>query len=1216
MESNNSYNKFVDLFFKDNTLTTYTIDSFNSLYDDMLNMLENLNLRFTNIINNNKESLNIQFIIQNIRFISPYNYKEYDSSLSDDMPKTPSEALNTNSTYSAKIIGDMKIILKKMPTYEVGSPFMTNLDAILNGTTEYNKSIFDPITVTETVIKDAINFSIPIMLKSKHCILPYLNARQKWNLGEDPISDGGIFIIKGVEYAYQNVSSHVYNAPIVISKNYKKQKARAEYISQRNIMYGESYSTIFLIYQNNIKYNSLKIINYDLCCTILASNNDAFKNDKEAYVPIGLIFKIFGTINDKDILDYVDKENNNPILRAFIIECLKNGEIHKKYGYSGEMTRHEAMIKLGKIILSKKEIDKIEDINDKFANKPKEVIKKLIEFRMIESVERNLSEYFMINLVNTPKFLCFEIGEIIKKMWEAKEDPEHKQTDRDNLEVKRIQIIGKLMLDTLRSTVSNMFYGIQSVRSDIKNTVYNTLREANIDNYFNASSKNIQSLSNALKGYSNNVTITFNNVFLSRESIQGKRQQRIVPMNIEHATKVRYYANLRNIIIRATSKDSQVSFDQRRVHPSHFGFLCPVQTPEGAGVGKYQQPTYPSYITIPKNENIYKEYIKNQEEFIEDIDVTEANKYYFVKLNNTIIGYCLKSNGRKLYEKLMEWRSTNDHFLSVVLEIEENRLNVYSDCGRLMIPLINLEYYNKYLSDGTLDKKMESWDTCIKNRLIEYFDSKMTGYNSLIAESADSLINPKFKYTHLFMPEGTLGISAASIPFINMMKSARAIIATAQIIHNISVPCYNYASAMYKDIKILHHPQIQVVGSVINNKCFGGAYPMYENVLVQFKNATYNQDDGIIMNEGAIYRNLYSISIFKVFKDIKSQQNEQYGIGTVNKIAGMSGKDFSIIDKTYAVPTAIGYNVKYNTVLIAKLATRPDLIDKSIVYNKAVMNFQNDDSDLTGAKYIIISNSSPEVYKNSSEKMVRTMLSKYSISGDKYAATNAQKSILNTIIPSHKMDITANGVSPTIIMGTTIFSRGTYGMFIEPKFAEYVNKNHGAIVINQFANKDKLYDAVENIDMYKKCYNGVNGCEIPTKFLMGIVSYAAQEQLVENKLHARDKGQKNAITRDPLRGKSHNGGSSIGSMEIDSLLAAGISRTMNTQFGKNSSDSLWFICKNCNTMNAYYNATTNIFACTKCGPLDKEMVSINGFCYKPVIFDAILRGSGYSVEYN
>lgn len=1212
------YNFFVEKYFESNNLVQFVIDSFNTIYDNLEEMLSDINLVFE-VPNINKENTKIKFKIQNLRFISPVTYQDYPEDKSLNFPKTPLEALNTLQTYSTKIIGDVKITLSKLPVYDPNNDFTRKIINILNGREQYIKSIFDPLETREIIIQNAAEFMIPIMVGSKHCITTKLSKRQKWNIGLDPLSDGGFFIINGVEYAYQNTASYNFNSPTVIHNNFKKENSRAGYLAQKNIMYGTSYQSVFIIHQ--MKEDDLKITtyNYDLGVAIHAKNIHIVNPDKENYIPLGLLFKVYGAINDTDIINYVDRNGNNPSLQEFLIECLKKGYLHRKCNYSGEMTRDEALHEIGKLLIHENELKKIYEMKTKFQNESEETIEKLINFRIKETTLRILNDYFMININSNPGNVCYEMGNIIRKLYMAKQSPEN-QTDRDNLENRRVQLIGMQMVLAFQSILSNTFFESgKKIYSDIKNVVYKTLPKFKVSTYFDEGNRNVEQLKEAIQKFSNSVSINFNKIFLSRDVLDGRKQSRIVPLIIEHVTKAREYATIRDIVIRETSKDSVVGYDQRKIHPSHFGFLCPVQTPEGSGVGKYQQPTYPCYITIPKNPAKIIEWIKSTDYYIENPEKSiNIGNYLFISVNNSIIGYCKKENGFKLYEKSMEYRAKNDRYLSVVLEREEYTIDYYTDCGRMMIPLINIEKYYESSKDEKFISSINSitWNDLIEKQIIEYFDPKMMAYNSLVAETIDKANNGEYNYTHILMPEGIYGNIPVSNPFTNTLKSSRSIISTSQVKHNISIPCYNFTTGTYKDIKILHHPHRQMIGSVVDNKMFGGAYPMYENVVVTFKHATYNQDDACVMNDSCLYRNMFAISIFKVFENIKNKQKESYIIGTA-KAEGMAGKNFNIIDPAYAVPTSIGYKVNDNTVLIAKAIMQSKIIDKSIVYNKISASAKGNNEELTGNKYVITSNSVPDIYKNVSYKMVRCQLSLRTIVGNKFLSINAQKGVLGLAVEQHKLDISDDGIIPSIIMNpSSITSRETYGIALEPYFADYVARKKGSILINQFANKDELFDEIENIDLYKKFYNGRNGDELTNKLLTGLISYSAQEMLVGDKIHVRDKGGRNPQTRDPLKGKQNGGGASIGSMEVDALIAAGIMKSMKTENGRNSSNSTWTFCKICKTMSSYYDRLSNCFKCTRCGKLNEEDISVNGLCYKSVIFDSIMRGQGNICEYS
>lgn len=1208
----NSPNLLVASFFDSNNLVSYTINSFNSIYYTLEEMFKNLKLELS-VQNEGREEMRIGFTFFNLRFISPVNFQDYPEELTR-FPKTPLEALNLNQTYSANILSDVKVYLYKEPSYDPTTIFAQNIINIINGKMPMDESIFNPVEKAEIIIHDCAKFSIPIMLGSDHCITTKLSKRQKWNCGLDPIHEGGIFIVNGVEYAYQTTSSYAFNNPIATANDHKEQLCRAEYISQKNIMYGSSYHSIFIIHQSKVKAMNETISSYDLGVAIHAKNLKLINPAPDAYIPIGLLFKYFGAKSDKEIINYIDIDGDTPSLQAFIIECLSKGKLHNDSNYSGAMTRNDAIQEIGKLLINPEELKKIYESSHRFTKYDEATINRLIRFRIKRVVKYLLAECFMVNMQHNPTATCYEIGNVIRKLWLTKQN-KNNRTDRDNLENKRVQMIGQQMIGAFNSILSNTFYesGLKT-HSDIKSIVLKTLPFYKVSNFFEESNNNVLKLREAIEKFSTNVSINFNKIFLTRDIMEGRKQSRIVPLMIGHVAKVREYAMIRDVVIRETSKDSVVGYDQRKIHPSHFGFICPIQTPDSGNIGKYQQPTWPCYVTVPEDPSILLKWITGLP-MVKPVSKSIAGNT-FINVNNSTVGIVDNKDVEEFYELAMEWRSKNAIHISVVYAIEEKSVQFFTDYGRMMIPLVDREKWYDYYRSNINDIRsgfIPKWNDLIRDRILLYADPKMVAYNMTL--DPNCFTKQSEPNSLMMMPEGIYGAIPVINPLTNTLKSPRQIMLTSHIKHNVSVPCYNFTTGTYKDIKVLHHPYRQIIGSVVDNKMFGGAYPMFSTIAVSFKHATYNQEDGCVMNEGALYRNLFSTSIFRVFENNKVQQRESYMIGNV-KANGMENKDYGIIDPEYAVPTSIGLRVNPNTVLIAKAVMQSSIIDKSIVYDKVSSNIKGSDEELTGNKYIITCNSVPSIYKNTLVKMVRVQLCIRPILGNKFATQTCQKGVLCKIFMPHEMDITDDGIIPCLVMNpSSVIKRETYGTVLEPYFADHIADTNGSITINQFGDKTELLDEALKSDLYKTYYNGKDGSKLKDKIMTGMISYATQEMLLEDKIHCRDHGARNILTRDPTRGKRKNGGASIGSMEIDALLASGIMKSLKSEYGRNSSNSIWMFCKLCNSMNAYYDKLSNCFKCTHCGDISTSEVSVNGLCYKPVIFDAILRGAGYDVRY-
>jgi DNA-directed RNA polymerase I subunit RPA2 len=196
------------------------------------------------------------------------------------------------------------------------------------------------------------------------------------------------------------------------------------------------------------------------------------------------------------------------------------------------------------------------------------------------------------------------------------------------------------------------------------------------------------------------------------------------------------------------------------------------------------------------------------------------------------------------------------------------------------------------------------------------------------------------------------------------------------------------------------------------------------------------------------------------------------------------------------------------------------------------------------------------------------------IIGDKFSSRHGQKGVLSQLYPQIDMPFTEQGIVPDCIINPHAFpSRMTIGMLIESlagksgvlegKFQEYPT-------FAQFENDDAIgffgKELVRNGFNYygnEILYSGVSGLQLKAEIFIGVVYYQRLRHMVGDKYQARSTGPIEVLSRQPLKGRKKGGGIRVGEMERDSLLAHGISYSVNDRLFKSSDYSEGWVCKKC-----------------------------------------------------
>lgn len=149
-------------------------------------------------------------------------------------------------------------------------------------------------------------------------------------------------------------------------------------------------------------------------------------------------------------------------------------------------------------------------------------------------------------------------------------------------------------------------------------------------------------------------------------------------------------------------------------------------------------------------------------------------------------------------------------------------------------------------------------------------------------------------------------------------------------------------------------------------------------------------------------------------------------------------------------------------------------------------------------------------------------------------------------------------------------------------------------------------------DGTEKMYNGMTGEEIVSEIFIGPVYYHRLTHLVSNKIFSSTHANiKNKLTRQPLNGRSNDGGLRIGEMEKDCLLRHGIVKFTNERM-LDLSDK--YTIKMCTICNGYYHIikTKNFFICNKCKNINIVNLKIP---YAKKLLAQELESMGLNVTY-
>jgi len=1040
----------------------------------------------------------------------------------------------------------------------------------------------------------------PIMLQSDLCILKSLSKEVRFNMGECRNDYGGYFIIDGKEKVIISQEKFADNM-LYIRKN-KDDDIYSHSAEIRSVSEDTSKA---------IRTTAIKIV----APSPSYSNNQivvAVPNVKKP-VPLFILMRALGVVSDKDIIRFclLDIEKNSNFVDLFI--------------------------------------PSIHDANKIFNQQTAlEYIASFTKRATISGVMEILSDYFLphigeLNFLDKAYFVGYMVFRLLKVYTK-----EEKPTDRDNFRFKRVELTGSLIYDLFRE-----YYLIQ------KKAI---TQKIDVEYYYHKGEyKDDETLSRKEKKQIKNKPVESNKyqdnfISLIESNVKTIFKERIVETGFKKAFKGNwgseehtkrlgavqdlnrlswntFISHLRKINLPLDSSAKVVG--PRLLNSSQWGFIDPLDTPDGGNIGLHKHMSISTHITSGSScfpiikwlraNTPMKLKMECSTEYLSNSSKIFVNGNWIGVIDNPI-----STNNREIglveLLKLFRRNGVLPTFTSISFDYEHNEVYIYTDAGRLTRPVYYIENgvqsYNRKEFIDKLDEGKITWaqvisgfkekadekfnvknnklydlvdlypdigkeqgqimDTLQKNKsVVDYLDTSEEE-SALIATNPDDLKKSKY-YTHMEIdPSLILGVMGNQIIYPENNPLPRDAFSCGQSKQAVSVYHSNYQMRIDKMGVILNYGQVPLIKSryleYINNE----EQPYGVNAIVAIMSYTgYNVEDAILINEGSVARGIFRTTYYSMYESREES----------SKVTGSTSSKFANIQKNNVVKIKPGYDYSYlDEHGLVKENT--ELNDKIIVIGKINSNLENkdvwiDDSVKTkkgqlgfvDKSFITLGEEGFNIAK------VRIREERIPAIGDKMASRAGQKGTLGLIIPEENMPFTDDGVRPDLIINPhALPSRMTIGQIVESLFGK-VCASYGAYGdctafqvkgSNYSTYAPMLVDQGFHSSGNQLLYNGMTGEQLEANIYIGPTYYMRLKHMVKDKINYRARGPNTVLTRQPVQGRANDGGLRIGEMERDGVLAHGMSYFLNESFLVRGDEFYVAVCNKTGAV-AIYNESKNLF---------------------------------------
>jgi DNA-directed RNA polymerase II subunit RPB2 len=668
----------------------------------------------------------------------------------------------------------------------------------------------------------------------------------------------------------------------------------------------------------------------------------------------------------------------------------------------------------------------------------------------------------------------------------------------------------------------------------------------------------------------------------------------------------------------------------RQLHNTHWGMVCPAETPEGQACGLVKNLALMAYISVGTPSHPVIEFLTDWQMYnLDEVSASNIANSTRVFVNGVWVGISDKITEIVENFKILRRRSHEVYReVSIVYDIREQELRIFTDAGRCCRPLfivdkgtqrlkITRPHIDRLLQRRAPNQEAFGWDWLKQEGVIEFVDTEEEE-TCMICMSPEDLrdsrnynlhgIQPETKlddmsarirtriYAHTWThceihPSMILGICASIIPFPDHNQSPRNTYQSAMGKQAMGIYLTNFALRMDTLANILYYPQKPLVTTQSMDYLKFRELPAGQNAIVAILcYSGYNQEDSVIMNQSSIDRGLFRSLFYRSFSDQEKRVGmdhvELFEKPTRETTVRLRHGTYEKLDEDGLVFP--GERVNGDDILIGKTAPLPTESEE--------MGLRQGSQDRRDASTPMRSTESgivDQVLVSTNQEglkfvKVRIRSTRVPQMGDKFASRHGQKGTIGITYRQEDMPFTASGITPDLIINPhAIPSRMTIGHLIEcllGKVSTLVGSEGDATPFTDVT-VEAISGELEARGYQKRgfevMYNGHTGRKLEAQVFLGPTYYQRLKHMVDDKIHSRSRGPVQILTRQPVEGRSRDGGLRFGEMERDCMISHGAATFLKERLFDASDAYRVHVCDLCGLM-AIANLKKDLYECRAC----------------------------------
>ncbi|MEK7186793.1 MAG: DNA-directed RNA polymerase subunit beta [Patescibacteria group bacterium] len=597
---------------------------------------------------------------------------------------------------------------------------------------------------------------------------------------------------------------------------------------------------------------------------------------------------------------------------------------------------------------------------------------------------------------------------------------------------------------------------------------------------------------------------------------------------------------------------ARAGYEVRDVHPSHYGRLCPIQTPEGPNIGLILRlATYAKVNDFGMIETPYA--------VVKDGKLTGEIKYLnaLEEENFNIAHAATPVENDSIVPNIVEvrFKGTPTTVSKGQVGFIDVATNQAFSIASSMIPFLNHDDANRALMGSNMQKQATP---CI----IPEAPLVATGIEDVAVRDTSRV---------LFSPvDGTVTYADGKKIKVLDHKGRE---------HEFQLITFS----MTNGFTVFHQRPSVTVGEKVKKGAVladtstsdGGQMAIGQNVLVAFMSwSGSNYEDAIIVSERLVKESKFTSIHIEDF-EINVRETKLGAEQTTCDIPNVGESKLKNLAEDGIV--RVGAEVRPGDILVGKITpkgesqlTPEERLLRSLFGEKA-RDVKDTSKRMEGGKRGRVI--SVQIYsREKGDKLDSGILKQIHIQvaqlrnvsvGDKLAGRHGNKGVISKILPVEDMPYMTDGTPVDIILTPLgVPSRMNLGQILEMHLGLAANTLNYQAIVPPFAGatdkeiKEELIKAGFDESGKVELFDGRTGEAFASKIAIGYMYILKLHHMVEDKIHMRSIGPYSLITQQPLGGKAQNGGQRFGEMEVWALLGHGAAYTLREILTIKSDDIL------------------------------------------------------------